>query len=145
MTRLRLHSAKLVVKSSTRELCMGKRKIGNSWYLIVVKDNYDRWEVWHVWQPRSFTIFVHKHQAGYRPTLLKQLATNVTNHVRHAWLSTVVSTNKASCHRCTFSSDKMSLINFSTQVPSTIHVFNLSLCCSLSDLEWELNSEKALC
>ena len=45
MTRLRLYSAKLVVKSSTRELCMGKRKIGNSWYLIVVKDNYDRWEV----------------------------------------------------------------------------------------------------
>ena len=32
MTGLRLHSAKLVVMSSIQELCVGKRKIDNSWY-----------------------------------------------------------------------------------------------------------------
>ena len=38
MTGLRMHNAKLVVKSSIEELCVEKRKIGNSWCWIVVKD-----------------------------------------------------------------------------------------------------------
>ena len=41
--------------------------------------------------------FIRKRQAGYRPTLLNGLPTDVTNHVHHTWLSAVVSTNKASC------------------------------------------------
>ena len=32
---------KLVVMSSIRGLCVGKRKISNSWYLIVVEDVID--------------------------------------------------------------------------------------------------------
>ena len=42
MTGLRMHNAKLVVKSSIEELCVEKRKIGNCWYWIVVKDTTDR-------------------------------------------------------------------------------------------------------
>ena len=42
MTGLRMHNAKLVVKSSIEELCVEKRKIGNSWYWIVVKDTTDQ-------------------------------------------------------------------------------------------------------
>ena len=41
MTGLRLHSAKLVVMSSIQGLCVGKRKITNSWYCIVVDDMTD--------------------------------------------------------------------------------------------------------
>ena len=41
MTELRLHCATLVVMSSIRGLCVGKRKTGNSWYLIVVEDMAD--------------------------------------------------------------------------------------------------------
>ena len=42
MTGLRMHNAKLVVKSSIEELCVEKRKISNSWYWIVVKDTTDQ-------------------------------------------------------------------------------------------------------
>jgi len=42
MTGLRLHSAKLVAMISIQELCLGKRKIGNSWYWIVVEDMTDQ-------------------------------------------------------------------------------------------------------
>ena len=42
MTGLRMHNAKLVVKSSIEELCVEKRKIGNCWYWIVVKDTTDQ-------------------------------------------------------------------------------------------------------
>ena len=46
MTGLRMHNAKLVVKSSTEELCVEKRKIGNSWYWIVVKDTtYQKYDL----------------------------------------------------------------------------------------------------
>ena len=41
MTELRLHCATLVVMSSIRGLCVGKRKTSNSWYLIVVEDMAD--------------------------------------------------------------------------------------------------------
>ena len=41
MTELRLHSTTFVVMSSIRGLCVGKRKTGNSWYLIVVEDMAD--------------------------------------------------------------------------------------------------------
>ena len=42
MTGLRLHSAKLVAVISIQELCPGKRKIGNSWYWVVVEDMTDQ-------------------------------------------------------------------------------------------------------
>ena len=42
MTGLRMHNAKLVVKSSIEELRVEKRKIGNSWCWIVVKDTTDQ-------------------------------------------------------------------------------------------------------
>ena len=42
MTGLRLHSAKLVAMISIQELCLGKRKIGNSWYWVAVEDMTDQ-------------------------------------------------------------------------------------------------------
>ena len=41
MTGLTLHSAKLVAMSSIQELCVGKKKMGNSCYLIVDEDVTD--------------------------------------------------------------------------------------------------------
>ena len=94
MTELRLHCATLVVMSSIRGLCVGKRKTGNSWYLIVVEDMADeKYDVVigdPLQQRRSGDIdntvdnFGHKRQADYRPTLLKRLPTDVTNHIRYA-------------------------------------------------------------
>ena len=42
MTRLRLHSAQLVAMISIQELCLGKRKICNSWYWVVVEEMTDQ-------------------------------------------------------------------------------------------------------
>ena len=100
MTGLRLHSAKLVAMISIQELCLGKRKIGNSWYWVAVEDMTDqKYDVlgdhlgggvkWRYRQDRADNL--HKCQAAYRPALHKWLPTDVTNHVPHAWLSTVVS------------------------------------------------------